>query len=110
MELLTLKEMCELLNVSRRSIQCYEKAGLMMPTDKNKYGHLLYDEKAYQRAKQIKFLQQLGFKLREIKELIDAPGIILKNALKRRVAELESENERLDELIKEAYKLMEQLK
>ena len=39
-----------------------------MPTDKNKYGHLLYDESTLHRAGMIKFFQQVGFKLREIKE------------------------------------------
>ena len=69
--------MCELLNISRRSIQCYEKAGLMTPTTKNKYGHLLYDESAFHRAEMIRFLQQLGFKLREVKEIIDAPDDVI---------------------------------
>ena len=53
MELLTLKQICESVGVSRRSIQCYEKAGLMMPSDKNKYGHLLYDIHAMHRAETI---------------------------------------------------------
>ncbi|MCI6008444.1 MAG: MerR family transcriptional regulator [Ruminococcus sp.] len=59
MELISLKSVCELLKVSRRSIQCYEKAGLLMPTDKNKYGHLLYDESAFHRAKMIRFFKSL---------------------------------------------------
>ena len=59
MELMTLRTMCERLNVSRRSIQCYEQAGLLKPSAKNKYGHLLYDEQAFQRAQMIRFLQQL---------------------------------------------------
>ncbi len=50
METITLKTLCERLNVSRRRIQGYEKAELMRPTDKNKYGHLLYDETAFHRA------------------------------------------------------------
>lgn len=110
MERTSLKRMCELLKVSRRTIQCYEKAGLLKPTDKNKYGHLLYDENAFRRAKKIKFLQQLGFKLREIKELIDAPGEVMKEALERRLEELESEKERLGQLIQEAYEYIEGLK
>lgn len=34
MELMTLRTMCERLNVSRRSIQCYEQAGLLKPSAK----------------------------------------------------------------------------
>lgn len=41
---MTLREICEALEVSRRAIQGYEKAGLVVATGRNKYGHLLYDE------------------------------------------------------------------
>lgn len=109
MELITLKTMCESVGVSRRSIQCYEKAGLMTPTDKNKYGHLLYDNNALHRAEVIKFLQELGFKLREIKEIIDAPSIVIKEALEQRVKELEEETARLDQIIQKAIEYIEGL-
>ena len=42
----TLHELCDALGVSRRAVQGYEKAGLVAPSGRNKYGHLLYDEKA----------------------------------------------------------------
>ncbi|MGN0395719.1 MAG: MerR family transcriptional regulator [Coprococcus sp.] len=109
MELMTLKEICESVGVSRRSIQCYEKAGLMKYTGKNKYGYLLYDEETLARAKRIRFMQELGFKLREIKEIIDAPRNVMKEALERRVKELEKETARLDQIIKEAIEYMETL-
>ena len=110
MELLTLKQICESVGVSRRSIQCYEKAGLMMPSDKNKYGHLLYDIHAMHRAEKIKFMQELGFKLREIKEIIDAPSDVMKETLEKRVRELEKETARLDQIIKGATEYIETLR
>ena len=110
MELLTLKELCESVGVSRRSIQCYENAGLMMPTDKNKYGHLLYDINTMQKAEKIRFMQELGFKLKDIKEIIDAPKDVMKEALKRRLKELKEETARLVQIIKEATEYMETLR
>lgn len=110
MELMSLKSMCGLLNVSRRTIQCYEKAGLLMPTDKNKYGHLLYDERAFHRAEMIKFYQQLGFKLREIKDIIDAPDDVIREAICERVNELKKEKVRLEQIINEANDYIESLK
>ena len=101
--------MCELLNISRRSIQCYEKAGLMTPTTKNKYGHLLYDESAFHRAEMIRFLQQLRFKLREVKEIIDAPDDVIKEALEKRVDELEHEKVKMDQIMQEARDYIEKL-
>ena len=102
MELMTLRTMCERLNVSRRSIQCYEQAGLLKRSAKNKYGHLLYDEQAFQRAQMIRFLQQLGFKLEEVKEIIDAPDNVRKDAMEVHVRMLECETEKMTELIQQA--------
>lgn len=73
-----------------------------MPTDKNKYGHLLYDESTLHRAEMIRFLQQLGFKLREVKKIIDAPNDVIKEALIKRVNELENEKVKLNRIIQEA--------
>lgn len=106
---MTLKTLCESVGVSRRSIQCYEKAGLMAPTDKNKYGHLLYDDQTLHRAKVIKFMQDLGFKLKEIKEIIDAPNYVIKEALEKRLQELEEETVRLDQVMKEAAERVKSL-
>ena len=110
MKLISLKTLCELVGVSRRSIQCYEKAGLMRSTSRNKYGHLLYDVEALHRAEEIKFLQQLGFKLREIREIIDAPCNVKKEVLKRRVSELEEESAKQDKIIQEAMEYIKGLR
>lgn len=109
MELITLRELCGRVGVSRRSIQGYENAGLMKPTDKNKFGHLLYDEMALHRAMFVRFLQQLGFKLKEIKELIDAPNDVMKEALVERIEKLEGEKAELDQIISKAKIYVENL-
>ncbi len=110
MEKINLKTLCELVGVSRRSIQSYEKVGLMYPTGKNKYGYLLYDEHVLHRAKMIKFMQKLGFKLREIKEIIDAPNDVIKEALQRRIKELEVEVSEVEKIIQEANEYIKGLK
>lgn len=74
----------------------------MKPSAKNKYGHLLYDEQAFQRAQMIRFLQQLGFKLEEVKEIIDAPDNVRKDAMEVHVRMLECETEKMTELIQQA--------
>ena len=88
----TLHELCDELRVTRRVIQGYEKAGLVSATGRNKYGHLLYNEKAQERIVQIRMYQQLGFSIREIKELIDAPDSFVK-----------AKKKNIDIWIKEAY-------
>ena len=55
-------------------------------------------------------MQELGFKLREIKEIIDAPSAVIKEALEQRISELEKETARLDQIIKEATEYIETLR
>ena len=81
----------------------------MTPTDKNKYGHLLYDESTLHRAGMIKCFQQVGFKLREIKEIIDAPNEVIKEELIKRVNELEIEEAKLTQIIMEAKEYIKSL-
>lgn len=106
MDSMTLREMCEELGVSRRVVQGYEKAGLVSATDRNKYGHLLYDEVAMRRISQIKFYQQLGFSIKEIVNIIDAPNILVKTALEQQVEKLKKERVEINELIEKANQVI----
>ena len=96
-----LRQVCVELNISRRTIQGYEKEGLVSPSGKNKYGHLLYGEAERERIRLVRFYQQVGFPLKEIKALMEAPVPIRKAALERKEGELESECLRLQELIRQ---------
>ena len=51
---MTLREVCDMVGVTRRMVQCYEQEGLVASTDKNKYGYLLYDEEAVTLIQDIK--------------------------------------------------------
>ena len=106
---MTLREICETLEVSRRTIQGYEKAGLVAATGRNKYGHLLYDDTAKLRIAQIKFYQQLGFTIKEITVIIDAPNVVLKSALEQQVQKLRKEKTEIDELIEKANPMIARL-
>jgi DNA-binding transcriptional MerR regulator len=104
----TLREICNILDVTRRAVQGYEKAGLVTPSERNKYGYLLYNEIEQERIKKIKLYQQFGFKLKEIKDLIDAPEYVVKEAVERQVSKLRSEITRLSTLIDMAEGLIEE--
>ena len=102
----TLSEVCSVLEVSRRAVQGYENAGLVSATGKNKYGHLLYDEEAQRRIKQIRLLQQLGFRVKKIKDIIDAPDEVLRKAVERQIESLKAEIEYKEEIIRQAKKMV----
>lgn len=105
----TLNELHMELGVSRRAVQGYEKAGLVSASGKNKYGHLLYDEKAQERIARIKLFQQLGFSIKEIRTLMDAPGELVRSSLETRIQCLKEQKIGIDALIEKAYELMQEL-
>jgi DNA-binding transcriptional MerR regulator len=109
MKNMTLREVCDTFNVSRRAVQGYEKAGLVAATGKNERGYLLYDEEMQARIKKIKLYQQMGFSLKEVREIIDASDSILKTALEKQVKKLEKERDKSEMLIEQARRLIEDL-
>lgn len=110
MELISLKELCKIVGVSRRSIQCYEAEGLMTPVARNKYGHLLYDINIQERARLIRFMQEVGFTLKDIKKIIDAETDVVISEFERRLPELEKQEIRLSKLIIKVRAYIEHLK
>lgn len=88
---MTLREIDDMFGVSRRAVQGYEKAGLISASGKNERGYLLYDKTTQDRIRQIKLFQQMGFTLKEIKDIIDALGNILKAALEKQTEKLKEQ-------------------
>lgn len=102
----TLKEVCTELDVSRRAVQGYEEAGLVKATKKNKYGHLLYNQNAQERIERVKLFQDLGFSIKEICALIDAPKEILKPRLEQQVQIISDELEQKKWALQRAKELI----
>ena len=101
-----LREVCEMLNVSRRAVQGYEKTGLVKPTGKNKYGYLLYDEAAIDRIRSIKQYQDFGFSIKKIKLLMEVSDKMYMEMMCQRLEIMRGRREELDTQIKEAEELI----
>lgn len=108
-EAMTLREVCEAAAVSRRAVQGYEKVGLVSASGKNERGYLMYDQDSLERIRTIRLFQQLGFTIREIREIIDAPDQILKAALEERLGELKKKSLHTGLLIEKVNELIEKL-
>lgn len=106
----TLSEVCSALEVSRRAVQGYENAGLVSASGKNKYGHLLYDEEAQRRIKQIRLLQQLGFRVKEIKDIIDAPAEEVAEAIKRQIEQMDDIIRQKEDAVRQAREWIKKLR
>lgn len=109
MDYKTLREVNALTGVSRRAVQGYEKIGLVAAVDKNARGHLLYDAKTVERIKLIKLFQQMGFSVKQIKGFIDEPKSVVKETLESRILELKTKQDEIDQIIRYAYGLIEQM-
>ena len=96
----TLREIHKELGVSRRAVQGYEKAELVRASGRNKYGHLLYNKEAQKRILEIRLYQDMGFKVKEVKTLIDAPEEERKLALQNRLSVMKEEQEKREKLMK----------
>lgn len=102
----TLREVCIMVGVTRRVVQGYEKIGLVASSGKNKYGYLLYDEEAIEKIRTIKQYQEFGFKVKEIKELLEVPEEVYVETMnaklvvmKQKFIELEANISRMEELL-----------
>lgn len=111
MVVMTLREVCNMVGVTRRAVQCYEQEELVSSTGKNKYGYLLYDEEAVMRIKEVKMYQDFGFALKDIKVLFASSEeeymeLMSKKLgeMKKQLIELEANVIRIEELIADKQK------
>lgn len=96
MEAMTLKEVCNMVGVTRRAVQCYEQEELVSSTGKNKYGYLLYDDVAVKRIQEIKMYQEFGFALKDIKLLLEYPEKEYVEMMEIRLAEMKKQLSKLE--------------
>ena len=106
---LTLKEVCNKYGISRRAIQGYEKACLVSATGKTERGYLLYDELSQDRITKIKLFQDMGFSIKEICEIIDAPPSVMRTSLETRLITQKEECKKRGEIIRIIEELITKL-
>ncbi|NBJ92940.1 MerR family transcriptional regulator [Parablautia muri] len=95
----TVKEVSKLTGVSIRTLQYYDKIGLLKPTQYTQSGYRLYDDTALEMLQQILLFRELKFPLKEIKEMISRPGFDRDKALEQQIALLTMKKEHLENLI-----------
>ncbi len=68
-EMFAVGKAAEKAGISRQSLQYYLMVGLLEPTEVTKTGRRLFDDKAVERVKLIRKLNDSGYPLRAIREL-----------------------------------------
>lgn len=79
----SISQVAEFTGVSTRTLQYYDEIGLLKPSGLTPSGYRLYDEEALQKLQQILFFKELGFKLKEIKEILEKPDFDRMKAFKK---------------------------
>ncbi len=81
----TVHEVSALTGVSIRTLQYYDKIGLLHPTEYTEAGYRLYDDAALETLQQILLFRELEFPLKDIKEIIGSPDFDRSKALGQQI-------------------------
>ena len=71
--MMTVHEVSKLAGVSIRTLQYYDKIGLLHPTGYTDAGYRLYDDTDLERLQHILLFRELEFPLKDIKAIINSP-------------------------------------
>ncbi len=97
--MMTVKEMSRRTGVSIRTLQYYDRIGLLRPAGHTASGYRLYDDADLERMQQILLFRELRFPLKQIGEILDSPGFDREKALLQQIDLLTIQKERLEALI-----------
>ncbi|MDE6434499.1 MAG: MerR family transcriptional regulator [Lachnospiraceae bacterium] len=97
--MMTVNEVSKLTGVSIRTLQYYDRIGLLKPAKYTEAGYRLYDKKAMETLQQILLFKELEFPLKEIKEILSRPDFDRNKALEQQITLLTMKKEHLENLI-----------
>lgn len=102
---MTVNEVSRITGLSVRTLQYYDKIGLLSPSGYTDSGYRLYDDTALEKLQQIMLFRELEFPLKEIKAIISDPHFNAEKALEQQIGLLKLRRDHLDELIAFAVKI-----
>lgn len=96
---MTVNEVSKLTGVSVRTLQYYDKIGLLSPAGYTEAGYRIYDDESLERLQQILLFKELEFPLKEIKRIVNSTDFDRNRALEQQIALLTLKKEHLENLI-----------
>ena len=94
-----LSEVCKIVGVTRRTLQEYDKVGLLKPTSTTEGGYWLYDDAAIQKLLLIQIFVEVGYERKTIKALLESPTLDMLEEFERLIDTLEKKRKRIDGMI-----------
>jgi len=93
------KEVADLVGISVRTLHHYDEMGLLTPDETTESGYRLYSQDNLDTLQQILFFKELGFPLKQIKDIISNPSFNRQEALELHRQMLLDKRRRLDQMI-----------
>ena len=97
--MMTVQKVSQLTGVSIRTLQYYDRIGLLPPTEYTDAGYRLYDDKALETLQQILLFRELEFPLKDIGKIIGSPDFDRNKALEQQIELLTLKKEHIENLI-----------
>lgn len=97
--MMAIREVSRLAGVSVRTLQYYDKIGLLHPSKYSDTGYRLYEDTDLERLQQILLFRELGFPLKDIKEIMESPDFDTNKALDQQITLLKLKKDHLENLI-----------
>ena len=97
--MMTVNEVSKLTGVSIRTLQYYDKIGLLKPAEYTESGYRLYDDAALERLQQILLFRELEVPLKDIKDIVTRSDFDKRKALEQQIELLELRKEHIENLI-----------
>lgn len=94
--MMTVNQLAKKCGVSVRTLHHYDAIGLLKPVKTTEAGYRLYDDAALERLYLILLFRELGFPLKEIRGILDAPDFDRNRVLDQQIALLERKQRHLE--------------
>ena len=94
--MLTVNQLAKQCSVSVRTLHYYDAIGLLKPAQTTEAGYRLYDDAAVERLYLILLFRELGFRLKDIRGVLDAPDFDRNRVLDQQIALLERKQRHLE--------------
>ena len=97
--MMTVNEVSRAAGVSERTLDYYDRTGLLKPAQVTEAGYRLYDDACLARLGRILIMKELMFSLKDIKRLLDDPDCAFEAMLGDHIRLLEMQRDRLNAII-----------
>lgn len=97
--MMTVHEVSKLAGVSIRTLQYYDKIGLLHPTGHTDAGYRLYDDADLELLQHILLFRELEFPLKDIKTIINNPDFDRSKILEQQIELLRMKKEHIENLM-----------